>query len=255
MDAKGEFNYDTNVDDKEELNGTPIYADRAPDNILRSTRLDARGEFNYDNEGGATLCSETLTRVGAKGKFNYALDGGATDDSETLTNVHAKREFNYDLESEATFSSHNSTRRNCIDRYDLHSKHHGEQRAWENNRKITDYFTNSGKTQTDRSEEEQAKWNHSMGESYRLSAKARSDVNEEIRDKVHSSFFWSKNLKDTERSVDSDGRMQDFDKTPILMGGDVEALYPSMEPIQTSWIAFHAVQCTGYKSQNERYWL
>ena len=39
--------------------------------------------------------------------------------------------------------------------------------------------------------------------------------------------------------------IQDFNKTPIFMGGDVKALYPSMDQTATSELAFEAVLESG----------
>ena len=109
-------------------------------------------------------------------------------------------------------------------------------------------------------------WEKSMENSWRKSAKTRTNLNCTLADSVNAAYYWAKerdvqnltklkemNFYDYKGKSDELPPIQDIDEKPVLVGGDVEALYPSMEAIPTSQIAFTAVMESEVEFQNINY--
>ena len=84
-----------------------------------------------------------------------------------------------------------------------------------------------------------------------------NDMNQRVSHLIKSGRFWDQKIKLMEEEKDVQGRddceLQDFESPPIMVGGDVEALYPSMQHIPTAKIMFKAVMDTSVKFDNLDY--
>ena len=79
------------------------------------------------------------------------------------------------------------------------------------------------------------------------------DIGMKIANQIKSGQYWEKKInlvkEEDTREEEREGAghkndLQDFNKLPIIVGGDVEALYPSLEHIPTSKILYKAMMET-----------
>ena len=100
-------------------------------------------------------------------------------------------------------------------------------------------------------------WCKMMEKTYRNGARNNKNMNKAIGEKIKASQFWEKKLNCERRARKESSQntgLQDFGEPPTLVGGDVEALYPSMDPIPTSLIAYKAVKESPVAFTDINYW-
>ena len=90
----------------------------------------------------------------------------------------------------------------------------------------------------------------------RKRAEKKNNMTEKVRDLTSAGIFWKRRdeeIKETEREAGADTSesdtppLQELDSDPIMIGGDVMTLYPSLDTITTSQIAAQAVRNTEVK--------
>ena len=90
-------------------------------------------------------------------------------------------------------------------------------------------------------------WEEKREKALRKSAKLRPIFNEKIRDLCEAGKLWEQMENRRFKMMTSQGeklnleKVQDFSKQPILVGGDVVALYPSMDVTATAQLSAQAV--------------
>ena len=89
---------------------------------------------------------------------------------------------------------------------------------------------------------------------FRHKAKNSCRMNEKIKNVVSAGLYWRKRNITTSKKekTDSDNiatipSLQDLDSPPIMLGGDVKTLYPSLDSVTTSEIAAQAIRDTKIK--------
>ena len=90
----------------------------------------------------------------------------------------------------------------------------------------------------------------------RKRAEKKNNMTEKVRDLTSAGIFWKRRdeeINKTEREAGADTSesdtppLQELDSDPIMIGGDVMTLYPSLDTITTSQIAAQAVRNTEVK--------
>ena len=123
-----------------------------------------------------------------------------------------------------------------------------------NQRKITDFVVK----EKDVPLKENKNWLLSMKGMFENSAlRNDTDITKKIEDQVSSSIYWEDlhNLEKKEKKRFIHGSreipsLQEFDKKPVIVGGDVEALYPSMKHIPTAKMMYKAIIETPIEFEN-----
>ena len=108
-------------------------------------------------------------------------------------------------------------------------------------------------------------WVGKMEETFKNAAKcAKDDISRKVANQIKSGNYWGKKmalLSEGMTLCDSTGakidnmqpELQEFNSKPIIIGGDVEALYPSMNHIPTSKILYNAMMDTTVKFEDLDY--